>query len=79
MNSTSTTGTLPGLRADQFIERARIAYAKAGGREQSSGASDVTNVDGAITITLRNINGVLAVYRLKGDRLKRVADEEVTK
>ena len=58
--------------ADQLIERARIAYVKAGGREQQSSASDVTEVNGVTTVTLRNISGVLAAYELRGDALKRV-------
>ncbi|MFS2007944.1 hypothetical protein ACEN9F_30490 [Duganella sp. CT11-25] len=62
----------PDRRADQLIERARIAYVKAGGREQP-GESVVVDVDGFTTITLRNINGVLAVYQLHGDMLQRQA------
>lgn len=70
---TSSTSTTPLVRrADQLIERARIAYAKAGGREQPSAASDVNEVAGTTTITLRNINGVLATYQLHGDALRRV-------
>lgn len=69
----TTDSTRRGLHADNLIERARIAYLKAGGREQPSSASDVTNIDGVVTVTLRNCNDVLAVYQLHGDSLKRQA------
>ncbi len=73
MTTTTSTSTTPsGRRADQLLERARIALAKAGGHEQPSGASDVTDVDGVTIVTLRNVNGVLATYRLQGRVLKRV-------
>ena len=67
-----TAGTLRSDRADELIASAIKAYKKAGGREQPSSASDITDVDGVITITLRNISGVLAAYELRGDALKRV-------
>ena len=54
-----------------LLDRARIAYMKAGGVEQPSDASDVTETNGITTITLRNVNGVLAMYRLGGAALKR--------
>lgn len=57
---------------DQLVERARIAYTKSGGREQPSSASDVTDINGAAIITLRNVNGPLARYRLDGDALTRI-------
>lgn len=44
-----------------------------GGREQPS---DVTDVDGVTTITLRNINGPLAVYELRGAKLQRLTQPE---
>ena len=68
----STAEILRSDRVDELIERARIAYVKAGGREQPSDASDVTDINGVVTVTLRNINGVLAAYELHGDALKRV-------
>lgn len=75
MNTTSTTSsTPPGRRADQLIERARIAYAKAGGREQPNAASEVRVINGATIIILTNVNGVLATYRVDGDKLKRITD-----
>lgn len=76
--TTSTRTTPPDHRNDALIERARIAFAKAGGREQPSDASDVTDVDGVTIVTLRNINGVLAVYRLQGGVLKRVTTGAAT-
>lgn len=70
---TTTSTTIPTSRdADQLIERARIAYAKAGGREQPSGASDVHDINGATTAILRNTNGLLAAYCLHGTSLKRL-------
>jgi hypothetical protein len=54
-----------------LIERARIAYFKAGGIDQPSDASEVVKESGITTITLRNINGVLAMYRFGGASLKR--------
>src|SRR5471032_2203966 len=67
-----TSTTQPCHRAEQIIERARIAFLKAGGRELPSSASDVTELNGITTVTLPNINGVLAAYELRGDALKRV-------
>lgn len=64
--------------AYQLIERARIAYVKAGGREQPSSASDVLGISGATIVTLRNCSGVLATYQLHGDALKRVAEVTAT-
>lgn len=57
---------------DQLVERARIAYAKSGGREQPSSASDVADINGATIITLRNVNGPLARYSLLGSALTRI-------
>lgn len=54
-----------------LIERARIAYFKAGGSDQPSDASEVVELNGITTITLRNVNGVLAMYRLGGAALRR--------
>jgi len=54
-----------------LIERARIAYLKAGGVDQPSDASEVKEINGVTTITLRNLNGVLAMYRFDGAALKR--------
>lgn len=70
--TTTPTTTPPGRRADHLLGRARIAYVKAGGREQPGSESDVVEIDGTTTITLRNVNGVLAVYELRGDALKRM-------
>lgn len=71
---TTTSTTPPGRRADHLLERARIAYAKAGGRDQSSDASEVREINGATIVTLTNVNGVLATYRVDGDTLKRITD-----
>lgn len=54
-----------------LIERARVAYAKAGGIDQPGDASEVVKENGITTITLRSINGVLAMYRFGGAALKR--------
>lgn len=75
MTITSTTSATPhSRRADQLTERARIAFLKAGGREQPNDASEVRVINGATIITLTNVNGVLATYRIDGDKLKRITD-----
>lgn len=71
---TTTSATPPGRSADHLLERARIAYVKAGGREQPGDASEVREISGATIITLTNVNGVLATYRVDGDKLKRITD-----
>jgi hypothetical protein len=68
MPATSTSATPPARRADQLIERARI------GREQPSDASEVREINGATLVTLTNVNGVLATYRVDDDKLKRITD-----
>lgn len=60
-------------RDAHLIERARIAYFKAGGIDHPGEASEVVKKDGVTTITLRNISGVLAMYRLGGAALKRAS------
>lgn len=54
-----------------LIERARTAYFKAGGIDQPGAASEVVKEGRITTITLRNVNGVLAMYRFGGAALKR--------
>ena len=73
MTTITTSTTPPTNRAELLIELASVAFHKAGGREQPGGDSDVTEFDGATTVTLRNVNGVLAVYEVDGDKLKRQA------
>jgi len=57
---------------DELIDRARIAFAKAGATDQPAGDSDVQEVDGIPYVVLRNVNGILAVYRYDEPSLKRV-------
>lgn len=72
----STTTIPPGRHTDQLIERALAAYAKAGGREQPSTASDVHDINGSPNAILRNCNGLLAAYCLQGVKLKRLSSGE---
>ncbi len=69
---TTTSTTPPGRRDDQLLERARIAYVKAGGREQPGNASGVHDINGTAVVILRNTNGVLTAYGVHGAALKRM-------
>lgn len=70
MTATSITTT---RRDDEHLgARARIGYAKSGGCEEPSSASDVADINSAIIVTLRNVNGPLARYRLDDGALTRI-------
>lgn len=61
---------------DDLIRRAYAAYFRAGGTDQpASNLSGMRTVDGRRYVALRNINGTLAIYRVRNDgmlkRLKR--------
>jgi hypothetical protein len=56
----------------ELVDRARMAFAKAGGAELPGSGSDVQEVDGIPFVVLRNVNGILAVYNYDGTSLKRV-------
>lgn len=53
----------------ELVERARIAYRKAGGQQQPEQGGQVVEKNGAVFVILRNINGILTVYELKGESL----------
>jgi hypothetical protein len=55
---------------EELLNRARIAYRKAGNAMQpSAGACDVVETDGGVYAVLRNTNGILAVYQHKNESL----------
>lgn len=56
----------------ELINCARIAYAGAGAKETPSNGSYVVEIDGVAHVILRNISGVLAIYRFNGDTVKRL-------
>ena len=65
----------PSANAEDRLHRAFKAYFKTGATEQPSVASGEQQVDGLTYVVLRNVNGPLAVYRVRRDgalkRLKR--------
>lgn len=63
---------MPKYEEQELVNRARIAYAKSGAMDQPGSGSDVTEIDGVPHVALRNTNGVLAVYQLKGEALRRL-------
>jgi hypothetical protein len=64
------------LRQDEYYRRALAAYFRTGGRDQpATGLSDEYEVNGREYVRLANVQGILAVYRVKPEgflrRLKR--------
>jgi hypothetical protein len=61
------------MAEQEIIRRATLAYCKWAGRQgglvnqPGAGSEVIGNV-----VTLRNVNGVLARYRIKGDKLQRI-------
>ena len=51
----------------KLLSRAMAAYFRAGNTTQPANNSDVTGVGGKTYVVLRNISGVLAVYRVRND------------
>lgn len=49
------------------VTRALAAYFRAGGTDQPSADSGVVEHDGKSYVVLRNVNGVLTVYRVLND------------
>lgn len=49
---------------DELIRRAIAAHYRSGGRDQPGSESEVTDIGDRRYVVLRNINGVMAVYRL---------------
>lgn len=60
---------------DELLKRATAAWFRSGGSDQPANTSGFREYDGKAYIVLENINGPLAVYRVKNDdtlkRLKR--------
>lgn len=57
---------------DELIDRARAAYAKAGGTDQPENGGAVREILGATFVVLSNINGTLAVFQWDGAKLTRL-------
>ena len=59
----------------EVIERAMKAWFQSGGTDQPSNTSEIREHGGKEYVVLENVNGVLAVYRIKNNgalkRLKR--------
>ena len=51
----------------KLLSRAMAAYFRAGNTIQPANESDVKDVGGKTYVALRNISGVLAVYRVRND------------
>lgn len=56
---------------DELTRRALAAYFRAGGTDQPSGDSGVVKRDEKLYVVLRNVNGTLAVYRVRNDGVLR--------
>ena len=64
------TQTPPGRRiADDatLTRRAFAAYFRAGGNDQPAWTSGVRRLHGHVYVSLHNVNGLLAVYRVRND------------
>jgi hypothetical protein len=63
---------------NEYVRRATAAWFKSGGTEQPNNESDLVKHDGKNYVRLVNVNGVLAVYRVRNDdmlrRMKRWPD-----
>lgn len=56
-----------------LVRRAFAAWFRSGGTDQPANHSDVTEHNGHDYVVLRNVNGILAVYRVRNDgMLKRL-------
>jgi len=63
------------MSGKSLVERAIAAYLKAGGPDQPGKGSDEETIDGVVYAVLRNVKGVLAVYKLDSKGiLRRVRD-----
>ncbi len=66
-------GASDGASDDDLTRRALAAYYRAGGTAQPANASGVVVHDGRLYVQLVNVNGTLAVYRVRNDgQLKRL-------
>lgn len=63
------------MSGKSLVERAITAYLKAGGPDQPGKGSEEVAIDGVIYAVLRNVKGVLAVYKFDSKGyLRRVRD-----
>lgn len=51
----------------ELLRRAMAAHFRAGNHDQPSNSSDVQDVGGRLYVVLRNVSGILAVYRVRTD------------
>jgi len=51
----------------ELLDRAHNAYFRNGGREQPSNSSEVTEHNDQCYVALRNVRGLLKLYRLRKD------------
>jgi hypothetical protein len=57
---------------DEMVKRATAAWFRSGGDDQpGSGPSGIREHEGKKYVVLENVNGILAVYRIKNDGLLR--------
>lgn len=59
--------TMNDLGQEKYYRRAMAAYFRAGGSAQPSSSSSEWELNGRHYVVLENVNGVLAVYRVKND------------
>lgn len=55
------------MRNEDVVSRAFAAYFRAGANQQPANTSGEVEHEGRRYVVLRNINGVLAVYRVRTD------------
>ena len=53
------------LNDAEMTRRAMAAWFRSGGREQPANTSGLVSVEGLEYVVLNNINGILAVYRVR--------------
>jgi hypothetical protein len=64
------------LDEDELVRRARRAYLRAGGTSEPASFSGVVREGKHNYVVLENTVGILAVYAVLGDRIRRVPEEE---
>jgi hypothetical protein len=68
----TSTAKTPIPSDDELLRRAMAGYFRAGNNAQpASATSGVETVDGRTYVVLRNVSGILAVYRFRGTGLLR--------
>ncbi|MCE9665958.1 hypothetical protein LY622_21235 [Halomonas sp. M5N1S17] len=58
--------------SNDLTRRAMAAHFRAGNRDQPGNDSDVMEIEGRVYVVLRNVNGILNVYRLTSQGKLRV-------